>query len=275
MNNFFQRLFTGIAYIALIAGSIIAGRFFFAVIFLLITMLSLNEFFQIAAKVNIKVSKFTGLIGSGLIFIIIFLFAARFVELNFISLIIPVLLLVFIAEIYLNKDYQFASITVLIFAFVYITLPLSLSSFLAFPVENNSEYTHSILIGLLSLIWINDTGAYVTGMLFGRHRLFERLSPKKSWEGAVGGTIFTIGLGLWLPKLAPLLAFTDWLIISIIVSVFGIYGDLYESLIKRCAGVKDSGSLLPGHGGILDRIDSLLFILPASFAYLMLKNAFY
>jgi phosphatidate cytidylyltransferase len=257
------------------AGSIIAGKFFFAVVFLLIILLSLNELVQIAAKANIKVSKISGFIGSSLIFLVIFLFAARIVELSYLSLIIPVLLLVFITEIYRNRDYQLTSITLLVFAFVYITLPLSLSVFLAFPIENNCQYTHSILIGLLSLIWINDTGAYVTGMLFGRHRLFERLSPKKSWEGAIGGAIFTIALGLWLHKLAPVLAFADWLIFSILVSIFGVYGDLYESLIKRSAGVKDSGNLLPGHGGILDRIDSLLFIIPASFAYLMFKHAFF
>ncbi len=274
MNNFFQRLFTGIAYIALLAGSIIAGKFYFAIVFLLITVLSANEFFLMGAKANVKASKYTGLIGNSFIFLIIFLYAARYIEIAFISLIIPVLLLVFIAEIFLNREYHFASVTITVFAFVYIGLPLALSAFLAFPVENNHNYTSGILIGLLSLTWINDTGAYVTGMLFGRHRLFERLSPKKSWEGAIGGTVFTLALGLWMHQFVSLLTFTDWVILSVIVSVFGVFGDLYESLIKRCSGVKDSGSLLPGHGGVLDRIDSLLFIVPASVTYLMIKHAF-
>ncbi len=273
MNNFFQRLFTGIAYIGLLAGSIIAGRFYFAAAFLLITVLSINEFIQMAAKANIKISKYTNIIGNSLIFLILFFCAANFIDSSFLSLIIPVVLLIFIAELYSNREYQLTSLTGVVFTSVYITLPLSLSAFLAFPFENNHTYTHSILIGLLSLIWINDTGAYVTGMLFGRHRLFERLSPKKSWEGAVGGTIFTLALGLLLHRLAPLLSFTDWVILSIMVSVFGVFGDLYESLIKRCVGVKDSGNLLPGHGGMLDRIDSLLFIVPASVTYLMLKHA--
>lgn len=273
MNNFFQRLFTGIAYIALLAGSVIAGKFYFAATFLLITVLSVNELILIAAKANIKISKYTSLIGNSFIFLILFFYAAGYIKFAFVSLIIPVLLLIFITEIYSNREYQLTSLTGVVFTSVYITLPLSLSAFLAFPVENNHTYTHSILIGLLSLIWVNDTGAYVTGMLFGRHRLFERLSPKKSWEGAAGGTIFTIALGLWMHQLAPLLSFTDWVVLSIVVSVFGVFGDLYESLIKRCAGVKDSGSLLPGHGGMLDRIDSLLFIIPASVAYLMIKHA--
>jgi len=111
-------------------------------------------------------------------------------------------------------------------------------------------------------------------MLFGRHRLFERISPRKSWEGAVGGTVVTLALGYWMNFFVPLLSRIDWIVLGLLVSVFGVYGDLFESLLKRSAGVKDSGNLMPGHGGILDRMDSLLFIIPASVAYLMLKTAF-
>lgn len=141
--------------------------------------------------------------------------------------------------------------------------------------QGHHPYTPGILLGLLILVWLNDTGAYVFGMLFGKHRLFERISPKKSWEGAIGGTMVTIVLGVWMNFFVPSLSRIDWIVLSIMVSVFGVYGDLFESLLKRIAGVKDSGTLMPGHGGILDRMDSILFIIPASVAYLMLKTAFF
>jgi phosphatidate cytidylyltransferase len=152
-------------------------------------------------------------------------------------------------------------LSVLIFGLVYIAIPYSLLAFLVFPGANNHQYTSGILLGLLALIWLNDTGAYVFGMLFGKHRLFERISPKKSWEGAIGGTIVTIVLGYCMNFFVPFLSRADWIILSLLVSVFGVFGDLFESLLKRSAGVKDSGNLMPGHGGILDRMDSLLLYL--------------
>jgi phosphatidate cytidylyltransferase len=182
------------------------------------------------------------------------------------------MLLVFILELYRNKDYPFISLALLLTGILYISVPYSLSAYLAFPGANDHHYTPVILLGILALIWINDTGAYVVGMLMGKHRLFERLSPKKSWEGAVGGTFFTFGLGFWLNYFTPFLSRVDWLILSGLVSLFGVYGDLFESMLKRSVGVKDTGNLLPGHGGILDRMDSFLFIIPVSFVYLLLSE---
>ena len=130
----------------------------------------------------------------------------------------------------------------MIFGLIYIAVPYSLSAFLVFPAANNHQYTPGILLGLLILVWLNDTGAYVFGMLFGKHRLFERISPRKSWEGAIGGTIVTLVLGYWMNFFVPSLSRIDWIVLSLLVSVFGVYGDLFESLLKRSAGVKDSGT---------------------------------
>ena len=143
---------------------------------------------------------------------------------------------------------------------------------LAFPGWNGHAYTHRIVLGILILVWINDTGAYLVGMTIGRHRLLERVSPKKSWEGAIGGAMLTLLCAWWLKPLMGILSRTDWVVIALIVSVFGIFGDLTESLFKRSAGLKDSGTIIPGHGGILDRIDSVLFVMPLSLVYLMLNN---
>lgn len=268
-------MFSGIGYIALVAGAIVAGKYFYGILFLAVTLLTLYEFYRLYADTSDPVPKFSGMAAGSLIFIISFLRFSGLADVELYSLIIPVVLYLFIAEIYRKKDNPFLSLSVLIFGLMYIAVPYSLSAFLVFPAANGHLYTPGNLLGLMILVWLNDTGAYVFGMLFGKHRLFERISPKKSWEGAIGGTIVTLVLGYWMNFFVPTLSRTDWIVLSLLVSVFGVYGDLFESLLKRIAGVKDSGTLMPGHGGILDRMDSLLFIIPASVAYLMLKTALF
>ena len=131
-----------------------------------------------------------------------------------------------------------------------------------------------LLLGLFIFIWLYDTGAYCVGMLLGRHRLFERISPKKSWEGVIGGVMLCVAGAYatyyWFDEFFQVPDLTTWVGMSVVVAVFATFGDLVESLIKRTVGVKDSGNILPGHGGILDRIDSLLLVVPAVFIYLML-----
>lgn len=268
-------MFSGIGYIALVAGAIVAGKYFYGILFLAVTLLTLYEFYRLYADTSDPVPKFSGMAAGSLIFIISFLRFSGLADVELYSLIIPVVLYLFIAEIYRKKDNPFLSLSVLIFGLMYIAVPYSLSAFLVFPAANGHLYTPGNLLGLMILVWLNDTGAYVFGMLFGKHRLFERISPKKSWEGAIGGTIVTLVLGYWMNFFVPTLSRTDWIVLSLLVSVFGVYGDLFESLLKRIAGVKDSGTLMPGHGGILDRMDSLLFIIPASASYLMLKTALF
>ncbi|MBL0246373.1 MAG: phosphatidate cytidylyltransferase [Sphingobacteriales bacterium] len=119
------------------------------------------------------------------------------------------------------------------------------------------------------LVWSNDTAAYLSGRAFGRHKLFERISPKKTWEGTIGGGLFTLFVG-WLLSILFRFSLTTWLGIAALAVLCGTWGDLIESLLKRSLGVKDSGSLLPGHGGVLDRFDALLFVLPFVFAFLYL-----
>ena len=131
-----------------------------------------------------------------------------------------------------------------------------------------------LLLGLFIFIWLYDTGAYCVGVLLGRHRLFERISPKKSWEGVIGGVAFSV-LGAfashhWFNEFFQVPDLMTWVGLSVVVAVFATFGDLVESLIKRTVGVKDSGNIMPGHGGILDRIDSLLLVAPAVLIYLQL-----
>lgn len=128
------------------------------------------------------------------------------------------------------------------------------------------------IVGMIFFIWLNDTGAYFVGSFFGKHKFYEKISPNKTWEGTLGGIAFCIGLSFVVASMFPQLAQIHWIAISVIVAVFGTLGDLVESMLKRLAGVKDSGSLMPGHGGVLDRFDSLFFATPFVFCYLALMG---
>lgn len=126
----------------------------------------------------------------------------------------------------------------------------------------------TLLIAMFVTIWLNDTGAYLVGVSIGKHKMFERISPKKSWEGFIGGAVTALVTGYVFSLFFPQISLLSWLIFSEIVVVFGTFGDLLESLMKRAIKVKDSGDVIPGHGGLLDRFDSMLLAAPAIFIYL-------
>ncbi|MGB7393115.1 MAG: phosphatidate cytidylyltransferase [Pricia sp.] len=141
--------------------------------------------------------------------------------------------------------------------------------FLTMIPYTNDDFAKYLIIGIFILIWVSDSFAYITGRLFGRHKLFPRVSPKKTIEGALGGLVFALLTAYLLAKYEPIVSPTHWLILTAVIVVAGSLGDLVESKLKRSAGVKDSGAILPGHGGMLDRLDSLVFAAP--FAYLTLN----
>ena len=149
---------------------------------------------------------------------------------------------------------------------------MSMLAYLCYPGKDSSEYKFGLLLGYLVLIWLFDTGAYIVGSLIGKHKLMEKISPGKTWEGLIGGLIISIGIAIILSMLTHIITRTDWLIISIITAISGTLGDLVESGIKRNALIKDSGKILPGHGGILDRIDSILLSIPFVTLYLLIRN---
>jgi len=137
-------------------------------------------------------------------------------------------------------------------------------------VLEGNTYTPKLLIAVFVLIWIYDSGAYLVGVSIGKHRLFERISPKKSWEGAIGGTLTAMLAAYFISGFIPEIKLVHWLAISILTVVSSTFGDLTESMFKRYFGIKDSGNILPGHGGILDRFDSLFFAAPFVVTYLKL-----
>jgi phosphatidate cytidylyltransferase len=161
-----------------------------------------------------------------------------------------------------------------LFGLVYAVLPLAL--LISFPVSHiagQSTYVYFKVLGIVFLIWSNDTLAYLGGSLFGKHKMFERVSPGKTWEGTVIGAAGTVGVGFLLNLNVTYEQTFIWPCIALIVAVFGTIGDLVESMLKRLAGVKDSGQIMPGHGGALDRFDSLIFVSPFIYFFLKLVGA--
>ena len=173
-----------------------------------------------------------------------------------------------ICQLYLPGENAVGSISAAYTSLMYVAMPLCCASLMYLM------YGPSIILTMFIMIWLNDTGAFCVGSLIGKRRLFECISPKKSWEGFAGGLVFSIAGGALIyflfGKWAPGLGLAEMCALGAVVSVFATWGDLVESLLKRTAGVKDSGHIMPGHGGILDRIDSLLLVVPVSMIYLFL-----
>ncbi|MBC6612996.1 phosphatidate cytidylyltransferase [Hymenobacter sp. BT507] len=153
----------------------------------------------------------------------------------------------------------FANVGVALLGLLYVSLPMSLLNALAFT---DSGYDYRRIFGLLLLVWCSDIGAYAAGKTFGKHKLAPKISPGKTWEGAAGGFLLTLGMGWALGFLLPEMSLTTRLVAAAVVAVFGPLGDLAESMLKRSVDVKDSGRIMPGHGGLLDRFDAFLFVVP-------------
>ena len=274
MKNVFKRSLTGILYVALIVGAIFAGAWWFWGLTILFGILGVNEFNRITNKSFVSnTTTLLDLVGTVLI---ITAAAPQFIQTGTIlpDLRTTALCLIgyfiyaiarFVIQLYLHAGHPLSHLAHSILGQVYIALPMAMLGAL-YTIAGK----HIVLV-MFILIWLSDTGAFCVGSLIGKHKLFERISPNKSWEGFLGGLAFCLGVSTLLAVLFPgyfhNLNLWQMLGMGAVVCVFGTWGDLVESMIKRALGVKDSGSLLPGHGGILDRIDSLMLVVPALMLY--------
>ena len=180
-----------------------------------------------------------------------------------------------VSELYLKKENPLNNWAYAMFSQVYIALPFALLNVLAFQSDETitaTSYQYLFPLSIFAFNWLNDTGAYCTGMLLGKHPLFKRISPKKSWEGSIGGAVFCIVAAFVISNYFPIMSTVEWVGLALTIVVFGTWGDLSESLMKRQLGIKDSGNILPGHGGILDRFDSAILAIPAAVVYLYLLS---
>lgn len=188
----------------------------------------------------------------------------KIVDLPFAML--PLAFMAFIYELFKGSAHPFRNIALVISGIIYIGVPMILLQFLAFD-GTNDYFNTKIIIGLIVMNWLNDSGAYMVGSRIGKTPLFPRISPKKTWEGTLGGVFFCLVTGYLFSIYYPILSTFDWMALGIITAIFGTLGDLVESMLKRSVNKKDSGNLLPGHGGMLDRFDAFIFLLPFAAAY--------
>ena len=275
-RNIITRGVTGVIYILNLLYGILYNKYSFIIVFGLILVLALNEFFRlIEQKTPHLISKLFNIISG----IIIFLSAYLFLEEKSI-LALPIsallyLLSLLISAILIDRKDIFNTIIYSAFGQLYITLPFCLLLLISYEYKMaNTIYHYAFVLAIFVFIWVNDTFAFASGITLGKHKLLERISPKKTIEGFVGGIIFTMLAGVVFSFLFTEYNIYFWIGFALIASLFATLGDLFESLIKRTYNVKDSGQLIPGHGGILDRIDSLLFVVPAIYVYLLITNSF-
>ncbi|MDH4404320.1 MAG: phosphatidate cytidylyltransferase [Flavobacterium sp.] len=279
MGETLKRGISGAVYVLLLLASILYSTESFLILFGIFLVISLIEFCNL-----IQVNKLIPIIFGSSLYVIITLISnydstkSFDIQLLDIVLLTTTLLISLKCIVFLfdNKNLKISNLSKYLYLLGYITLPFIFITKISFGIK---DYNPKIIIGLFILIWTNDTFAYIIGKSIGKHKLFEKISPKKTVEGFFGGLIFSIFVGYLISMylIKPSEQFRDksiliWTIIATIVGVIGTIGDLIESKFKRVAGVKDSGKIMPGHGGVLDRLDSVIFVAPFIFLFYKILN---
>lgn len=272
MNQLVQRSITGFFVVGTIIGCFLFSQYSFIGITALLTGLCYYEFADLLKAMKVKVHLVLGIVISLALVALVYLNASLGVSLHWAVLLLPLVFVLFFVELFHKHEAAFLNLSFTLMGVLYIAFPFALSAYLVFPAFSAGNYNYHLLLYVFILVWTSDTGAYLVGRSFGKHKLFERISPKKTWEGFFGGVILTIGAALICSLFVTEIPLLHWIFIGIIISVTGTLGDLFESKLKRTVGVKDSGKFLPGHGGFLDRFDAAVFAIPAFFAYLQIAN---
>jgi phosphatidate cytidylyltransferase len=273
LKVFTTRFLTAIVFVAVLLTGICVNYNTFTSLFFIVSIWGLYEFYQLSEKLGAKPYKLIGILsGFGM-------FTFSVIQNNTILALLPLsklfafilvlVFLVFVIALFDSSKNTILNITYTITGLIYTVVPFML---LVNISCTGGSYNYHYILGIILLIWASDVGAYLVGSFIGKHKLYERISPGKTWEGTLGATLITIGCAVIISFWYTELALVHWIVISLLVCVFGTIGDLVESMFKRHAGVKDSGKIMPGHGGILDRFDSLLFVSPFIYAYLTIIN---
>jgi len=276
MNNLLQRTITGVLGAAFMLTAIWYSFFSFAAIFFLVNLLSTIEYHQLLKKSGIPSNATAGIAGSVLVYIL-FVLQANDCALGQVLIAIPCLLFMvyMLIELFSTNEQPISRAAYTIAGILYISVPLGLLTLIPWDIahyciQDQSTYRFEIIYAILFLIWANDVGAYFVGKFLGKHKLFERISPKKTWEGSLGGLLTAILFTYLLYHYLGIFSIPKWMGLCVVIVISGSLGDLVESMIKRTLQVKDSGTLLPGHGGFLDRFDALIFAIPFVYLYLTL-----
>jgi phosphatidate cytidylyltransferase len=268
-----RRVITSIFFVVAMLAGVYVSPYTFVGLFGFIAAVCLWEFYRIAmvnGAVRLALSILLGITP----YVVVAIFQLTTIDaetdtlISILLLFLPVLFLFFLYELFSSSEKPFHHIAAVTLGILYVGIPFALLEWIAL----DRGYQPNIVCGLLLLNWANDTTAYLVGSRAGKQLLLPRISPKKTWEGTLSGMGVTllsgVGAGWLFPQLSP----TDWIMIAVIIGLFGSLGDLIESMFKRGVQMKDSGTLLPGHGGLLDRFDAFIFMLPFTTAYLLLAT---
>ncbi len=298
-NNLIQRSLSGVVFLFLMISMLYIGSITFYFLMTIIIALGLYEFYLMGKKLHIHIPYLYILAIGITIFTLQFFISLNTLDNRWLFIVVvPMIFFLFVGELYRFHKKPIHNIAFSLLAIIYIVVPITLLNYLVFierqdllninntdiqnyegfvsdvlffNPERNIIYSPFIILGYFSIIWMYDSFAYLFGVSFGKHRLFERISPKKSWEGAIGGGLVTVAISALFPQIFQILSWQNWVVLSVLVIFSSTLGDLVESLFKRSLDMKDSGKLIPGHGGILDRFDSVLLSAPIAFVYLQLS----
>lgn len=258
MENLRQRTITGVVLVFLIVSFISWNGYSFIFLILIINVLSIMEFYHLFYSDSLKPQRVTGSVLSVCMILTFALVLAGHNSWKSLLLNIPLAFGLLIFELYRKSPYPFHNLAFTFSGIVYITIPLMFLTGIGFFSGANNGYMPKIVLGYFFILWAEDAGAYFTGHALGKHPLFKRISPHKTWEGSLGGAVCALLASYIASFYSETIGPTGWLGLALIVIITGTFGDLIKSLLKRSLNIKDSGTILPGHGGMLDRFDSLL-----------------
>jgi phosphatidate cytidylyltransferase len=272
MKNFIIRTATGAVFVAALLGGILYSKFSFGILFFVITVLSVNEFCGLVKQY--KQTTFSTLLavcGGAYLFTALFM-TSHLDNVDTMQIFAPyiaIVLYAFIRQLFDTKSKPLDNFAYFVLSQVYAALPFALLNILSTGgAEFGGTYSYILPLSIFIFIWSNDTGAFCFGCTLGRHKMFERISPKKTWEGFAGGALVAIAAGAIMSNFFDVMTMLEWMGMAAVVVGSATLGDLVESSMKREMQIKDSGNILPGHGGMLDRFDSTLFAVPAVLVYL-------
>lgn len=267
LKDALTRIASGLVFLGIFIGSILLGPYSFLLLFTVLVGLGLREFFLLFRRSGLPIQVALPSIFGALCFLVLGLEALDLIPRGtYVGIPIALFFGLFFVELFVSHQKPIENLAHYALGAVYFLIPMIFFLWMAFFKYN--EYSYQLILGHLIIIWANDTGAYGFGTTFGKHRILEKISPKKSWEGAAGGLLFGIIAAYFWSKNNPILSSFDWIVVALIIMVTGTLGDFVESMLKRHLDVKDSGKIMPGHGGVLDRFDSVVLSTPFVWAYI-------
>ena len=286
IRNLLVRAASGVVLLGVVLGAAFVGPLGYSALLLLITGVGVWEFYALARAKGVEPQRGLGLVGSlGLTLTGASILCVNYLDYYYevfillgIAIAALAIMFTFVVEVFRNRQTPIHNIATTILGIVYVGLPLAVMAIIPMLLDNNldfkcPEWNPWMFLCYLFLVWGNDVFAYLVGISIGKHKMCERLSPKKSWEGFFGGVIGSLAMGA-LGAYIVEGNYIMWIGLAAVVSLSSVVGDLAESMFKRDAGVKDSGAFIPGHGGMLDRFDALIFSAPFAFLYLIIVNIF-